>query len=149
MPNGIQFFISCSLFGLLLNGMAEAYDMAIEMPDIDFEKIMMIESSGNPKAYNKKSQARGLYQITPIVLREWNQYHPRMKFKDNDLFNKQVNTHIAKWYLTKRIPQMLKVYKLPLTIENILISYNAGISKTIKGKIPKETQEYINKYKAK
>jgi len=129
--------------------MAEAYDMAIEMPDIDFEKIMMIESSGNPKAYNKKSQARGLYQITPIVLREWNQYHPRMKFKDNDLFNKQVNTHIAKWYLTERIPQMLKAYKLPLTIENILISYNAGISKTIKGKIPKETQEYINKYKAK
>ena len=109
--------------------------------------IAIIESSNNPLAYNQKTQARGLYQITPICLKEWNNFHSSEHYTLNDLFNPQVNEKIAKWYLTKRIPQMLRYYKKPVTIENILICYNAGIKYVLKGEIPKETKEYIQKYK--
>ena len=109
--------------------------------------IAIIESSNNPLAYNPKTQARGLYQITPICLKEWNNFHPSEHYALNDLFNPQVNEKIAKWYLTKRIPQMLRYYKKPVTIENILICYNAGIKYVLKGVIPEETKEYIQKYK--
>jgi hypothetical protein len=54
--------------------------------------------------------------------------------------------------MNTRIPQMLKAYKIPDTIDNRLISYNAGI-KVCKdyhrGKIkrlPRETVNYITKY---
>jgi hypothetical protein len=55
---------------------------------------------------------------------------------------------VANWYMNKRIPQMLKHYKRKDTIENRLWCYNAGIGMLLKGIKPKETKEYINKYKA-
>lgn len=114
---------------------------------VDLSVVSKIESSNNPKAYNKNSQAIGLFQITPICLKEYNVFHPQKTFNKQDLFNPKINTIIAKWYLNKRIPQMLSYYKKPVTIENILICYNAGISFTKSYKLPKETQNYIKKYK--
>jgi len=114
--------------------------------DIDMNKIYSIESSNNEKAHNKSSNAKGLGQITPIVLKEWNNLHPKDKHSDRDLFNKDVNKKIASWYMNKRIPQMLKSMKKPDTAENRLIAYNAGIGRV--GKIlPRETANYIKKYK--
>ena len=113
---------------------------------INLEIIKQIESSGNPNAYNKKSKARGHYQITPIVTKEYNAYN-KDKVKDEDLFNPETNRKIADWYMNKRIPQMHKAYKLQDTLENRLTSYNAGIGNTRKGRIPTETQNYIKKYK--
>jgi soluble lytic murein transglycosylase-like protein len=114
---------------------------------IDLNKIKQIESSGNPLAYNPTSQARGLYQITPICLKEYNNFHTK-KYSTQDLFNPTINEKIAKWYLTKRIPQMLRYYNKPITTSNILISYNAGINYVVKGlSLPTETRNYIQKYK--
>lgn len=114
---------------------------------LNMERIKSIESSGNIFAYNKSSGARGLYQITPIVLKEYNNFH-KEKYSKQDLFKADVNEKIARWYINKRIPQMLKYYNRDLSIENILISYNAGISYVVSGKkLPKETKEYIRKYK--
>ena len=48
---------------------------------VDMDNIYRIESSHNPKAYNSGSKAKGLGQITPIVLKEWNNYHPNDKHK--------------------------------------------------------------------
>jgi len=115
--------------------------------EIDLSVISTIESSNNPYAYNPKTEARGLFQITPICLREWNNFHPNEQYSLDDLFDPQINTKIAKWYLTRRIPQMLRYYKKPVTIENILICYNAGIKYVLKGEIPEETRKYIEKYK--
>lgn len=113
---------------------------------IDMNKIFQIESSMNPKAFNAKTQARGLGQITPIVVKEWNGYNPRQKFVDEDMFNPEINKRVATWYMTQRIPQMLKYYKIPVTVENVLSAYNAGIGNVKKGVIPTETQNYIKKY---
>ena len=113
---------------------------------LNMNAIKQIESGGNPNAYNKHAQAKGLYQITPICLKEYNNYHEN-KIKDEELFNAKLNYTIANWYITKRIPQMLKHYGKRLTNRNIIISYNAGISYVVENKdLPEETENYIIKY---
>ena len=119
------------------------------MSNINMEIIKGIESSGNPLAFNKKSKARGLYQITPIVLKEWGNFNPKEVYSEQQLFDADINTRIADWYMNNRIPQMLKAYKLSDTPENRLASYNAGIGYLTKKKpLPLETQNYIKKYLA-
>jgi hypothetical protein len=135
-----QLLVAVFLITTVFCGNALASDL------INMDKIKRIESSGNALAYNKSSEARGLYQITPIVLKEYNNFH-KEKYSKQDLFNAGINEKIARWYINVRIPQMLKYYKRDLSIKNILISYNAGISYVVSGKsLPTETKEYIIKY---
>ena len=115
------------------------------MAEINYEVLSQIESSGNPKAENKLSGARGLYQITEPALKEFNTFN-KAKYTPDDLFNPMVNQTIAKWYMDKRIPEMLTYYKIPITVENQLHAYNAGISHVIRGELPDETKQYIEKY---
>ncbi len=105
-----------------------------------------IESGQNPYAYNKKSRAIGLYQITPICLLDFNQQN-KTNITSDQLYDANYNTLVASWYFENRIPSLLKHYKLPLTLDNIIWAYNAGIKSVIKGKMPLETYNYINKYK--
>lgn len=130
-------------FLLLWQGMAHAEDL------IDLRAIMKIESHGDVKAFNRHSGARGLYQVTPIVVKEWNAFHPEERFTNEDMFNAQRNYKVAEWYLNTRIPQMLRHFGKPVNVENVLISYNAGISYVVKGKeLPEETSNYLQKYEA-
>lgn len=117
----------------------------IKPTTVDMNKIYFIESSNNPKAYNKRSQAKGLGQITPIVLKEWNNFHPKAQVSDDDLFNADVNKQIAKWYMNERIPAMLKYFKKEDNARNRLIAYNAGIAR-VGQVLPKETDDYLKKY---
>ena len=115
--------------------------------DIDMSVIAQIESSGDPLAYNSGSKATGLYGITPICLKDYNQYH-KIKYALKDMFNQGKCYDAASWYLKKRIPQMLKYYELEVTIDHILICYDFGIGHLVNGdKIPKETKDYLMKYK--
>lgn len=137
------------VFSLLLSliVLCLAHAQIIQPADIDMHKIMMIESSGNPMAHNKRDDSRGLYQITPICLKEWNNFHPNNIYTMNDLWNPLVNREIAEWYLTNRIPQMIRYYKKPMTTENIIIAYNAGISYVVHGgELPSVTKQYLKKY---
>ena len=111
--------------------------------EVDMSIIAQIESGGNPYAYNPKSGAVGLYQITPICLEEY--YLDGLTMAD--MYNPQLSLKVANWYMNRRIPKMLKYYNIPDTIENRLFAYNAGIGKVIKGIKPKETINYIKKYK--
>jgi len=119
------------------------------MSDINMKIIESIESGGNPNAINKKSGAMGLFQIMPNgALAEWNNFNPKEQYSDRDLFNPEVSTKIASWYMNKRIPSMLKTYKIPDTIDNRLIAYNFGIGNLKSGKpLPSETINYLKKYK--
>jgi hypothetical protein len=117
---------------------------------IDMQKIAMIESSNNPLAWNKKDDSRGLYQITPIVLKEWNNFHPSKIHTAIGLWDPEICFEIADWYMNKRIPQMLKYFKIADTVENRLIAYNAGIKTLVeKRPIPKITLLYLEKYNRK
>jgi len=115
--------------------------------EIDMNTIATIESNNNPSAHNKVEDGRGLYQINPICLKEWNNFHQDNKYSKEQLFNSIINAKIAKWYMNIRIPQMIKYYGMPDTIKNRLIAWNAGISyiKNVKD-IPLSTKEYIKKY---
>jgi soluble lytic murein transglycosylase-like protein len=115
--------------------------------EIDLDIIARIESNNNPNAYNSTSGAVGMYQITRICLEDYTNYH-KTKYLLNEMFDPIKAKIVANWYMNKRIPQMLKHYKRKDTIENRLWCYNAGIGMLLKGIKPKETKEYINKYKA-
>ena len=113
---------------------------------VDMNIIRKIESNGNARAWNKKEDGRGLYQINPICLKEWNNYHPKEQYTADDLWNANINTKIAKWYLEVRIPQMLRYYGLEVNTRNIIIAYNAGIKAVIEGYVPTTTKKYLEKY---
>jgi soluble lytic murein transglycosylase-like protein len=114
---------------------------------ININRIITIESHGNDKAYNKGSGARGLCQITPICLKEWNNFHKSEQYTLNDLWNAEINKKIAIWYLEVRIPQMLRHFGIEVNTRNILICYNAGIDYLVRNrKLKQETVDYIKKY---
>jgi len=122
------------------------------MANIDY--IIKNESDGDPFAYNKGSGARGLMQITRIGLNDWNNYHPKEKYKPDDLWEPEINVKIGTWMMNERGPQLLKAYRFEDTTTNRLINYNHGIGNMQKwrkkgggfDRLPDETQGYINKY---
>jgi hypothetical protein len=136
--------------------------------DVDMMKIITIESGGNPHAFNKRTHAIGLCQITPICLREYNHRDRRLSYIDDegnkcwcviypdewfthnydigDLYNPNTNLLIGTWYMNERIPKLLKHYHIEDTIENRLRAYNSGIGTLVKGRYPQETRDYVKKY---
>lgn len=113
---------------------------------INLDIIAKIESGNNSRAYNRFTQATGTYQITPICLKDYNAMN-KTRLSLQDMFKPLQCRTVAEWYLNIRIPQLLRHYKKQVTINNVLISYNAGISYVINGKpLPKETINYIAKY---
>jgi soluble lytic murein transglycosylase-like protein len=128
-------FILYTIFvSLSLNGFAL---------DINMKAIEWIESRGNPKAYNKKSGAIGLYQIKKICLDDYNQLH-QVKYKREDLYNPLINKKIAKWYLYERIPQLLRYYNCPVTLESVILSYRWGTKNFKDGNYPHK--KYLRAY---
>jgi len=111
---------------------------------VSIQKIIQIESSGNPKAFNKHSKARGLMQITPICLKHYNYRHDT-NIKEEDLFDPKINITVGSWYL----------YWLGLcfdTDDKVLVGYNWGYRYALEwngdvNKLPKETRNYLKKYK--
>jgi len=110
--------------------------------------IKVIESNGNTKSVSFKD-AKGIMQITNICLNDYNNIN-KTHYNENDLFIKDINIKIADWYLSERIPSLLKEHNIKVNVMNILICYNAGILECIKFQNTKhlnlETQNYINKY---
>ena len=119
--------------------------LALTILTVNVNAVTYIESKNNPQAYAIKENARGLGQIRPIVLQEYNKYN-KTTVRPCDLFLGAINLKICDWYLNKRIPAMLRAYRLADTIENRLICYNAGIGKLRSGAIPSRTIAYIKEY---
>lgn len=120
---------------------------------IHLDRIIQMESSGDPKAFKENEKARGLFQIRECVLQEFNHYgHPGLpnEVQPNDLFDAEINLVVASWYLSHRIPMMLLHYKRPITLENIIISWNAGIKYTsirMKRRLSSGAKKYFKKYR--
>jgi len=117
---------------------------------VDLDIIAQIESSNNPQAvsFRGAKYGRGLHQISEICLKEYNNYNGT-RYIPEDLFDVDINTSIADWYLNKRIPTMLVHYGIEVRLEAILWAYNAGIGRVVEGFMPEETKKYIKKYKGK
>lgn len=146
-----------TIFFLLIAGCAYS-------AEVDLEIIKQIESGGNPHAYNERSGATGLYQLTPICVKDFAQDLCRGLVKEirsdcvddfpklNNIFNPTLNEHIASWYMNTRIPHLLKNYGIEDTLDHRLAAYNWGAKKLrdhLRGeiKMPKETKNYIRDYR--
>ncbi len=114
--------------------------------EVDIAIISTIESSNNPKAHNNISGSTGLCQITQSALSEFN-HHFHKNYSLISMYDGRTNLLVADWYINNRIPVMLKYYGIPQTIENRIWAYNAGIGNVVKNIMPKETKNYIKKYK--
>lgn len=114
--------------------------------EVNLDIISQIESNGNPLAYNKRTGASGEFQIMPCVVEEYNARHKASRIAFKAVFNPVVARTVANWYLSVRIPQMLRYYGLPNTLENRLRAYNSGIGTLVKGRYPQETRDYVKKY---
>lgn len=112
---------------------------------IDLDIIKLIESSNNKYAYNRLTKATGLYQITPICLKDFNNLKGK-DYKLKDMYNNEKSKEVCTWYITNRIPQLLMHYGHEVTLENVLYAYNNG-AKNIGIKNRKETINYVKKYK--
>lgn len=149
LPEMVQRYCAAAIIVLALS-MASP---ALAEMRIDLNAIKVIESSNNPLAYNAKTRCYGLYQISEICLKEYNERH-KSAYKPKHLFNPLLNKMIAAWYF-KRIEQMLIFYKIPVTIPTVLACYNWGIGNVARWhengaqfkNLPKMTQIYIGKYK--
>lgn len=115
---------------------------------INMDAIRLIESAGCDTAVNPKSGATGAYQITKICLEDYNRKH-KVRYSIDDLKKYEINHRVASWYLNTRIPELLKAFSITISIETILVAYNAGITycKNSMRALPPETVKYIEKYK--
>jgi soluble lytic murein transglycosylase-like protein len=113
--------------------------------DVDMDRIYQIESSGDPNAVNNVTGARGLGQIMPGALKEYNHYN-KANIQPDQLFVPQINHQISVWYMNRRIPQMLNHYGVPDTEVNRVAAYHAGAHNVARGRIGPATQDYITKY---
>ena len=135
--------------------------MVLQLPytccagEVNIPAIIQIESSGNPLAWNKSEDARGLMQIRAITLREWNNFHPDEQYTAKDLFVAETSVLIGSWYINIRVPDMLSIGGFPDTIENRLLCYNRGYSNfkkwyragQNKDELPKKAKRYLVKYR--
>ena len=116
------------------------WKIPISLGKVNHLVIAEIESSNNPKAFNARSGARGLFQITPICLKHFNNVHGS-SYASEDLFQPLINKRIAVWYigwLEKRCS----------SDREVLISYNRGFKYRKDSWQPKETRNYLLRYQA-
>lgn len=124
---------------------------------LDINAIENIESTGNPRAINKRSGASGAMQIQnkrvwDSIVADMGQNYDWIKHRLNRGANRAVGNH----YVNVMIPKYLSIYKIPDTIETRLAAYNWGIGNLKKAYranpkewqklLPLETKNYIDKY---
>ncbi len=129
-----------------VGGNAEAEEF-----NIDRDRLEQIESSGRADAVSNKG-AVGIRQITQPALTDYNNAHKDRQYTMEDMKDVSKNREVSDWYLDTRIPQMLKSKGVPVTEDNVLRAYNGGaerLSRSLKSgkRLPKETRDYVTKYK--
>jgi hypothetical protein len=113
---------------IAIGGCAPAYASTIDM-----DAIAEIESGGDPGAVGAAGEI-GLYQISPIVLKHFEQTHPGFmleiwpseKIKTADLFNPRLNRIIADWYF-EWLESTLQIHGIAPTERHLIIAYNWGL----------------------
>ncbi len=117
------------------------------VPQINLAHIAQIESSNRPWVINKKEQAFGAYQIRSAVLKDYNKAH-QTNYTLHQMLDIHIATEVAYWHFQKRIPQLLRYIKRPVTKEAMLRVWNSGIGAVAKDRMPRITADYIAKYHA-
>lgn len=99
-----------------------------EEPFISKEFLMRViwtESEYKIDARNSKSGARGLMQITPIALKEYNRFNsPRLTF--DDMWDPELNVIVGTWLLEYYVERLTYLNGVEPTYQQLYVAYNAG-----------------------
>ncbi len=69
-----------------------------------------VESSNNPKSYNKKENAIGIYQIRLLYFKDSKQFNKNLsKYNHSDCFNEGISKLVVLSYFGRYEPKALKV----------------------------------------
>ncbi len=119
--------------------------IAISEASIDEQAVIMIESSGRPDAVSflGEQYGKGLYQISELARRDYNQYHHSAPILSCELLKPSKGRLIYLWLVEERIPQLLGHYGIEVTDEAVLQAYNLGAFAYAQGK---RNGKYIEKY---
>ena len=93
----------------------------------------------NPHAYNKRCDARGCLQITPVCLKEYNNWH-EVKYTMDDMWNVAINYEVGCWYLARIRDHYFKNLS-NWNYEDVYIAFNVGPSS-----FKAYRQDYYNGY---
>lgn len=107
------------------------------MYGFDYKTILALicqESHFKSKA-KSKADARGLMQVTPIALRDYNSRNGT-SYKESDLYDDEINVKIGCWTLNRQ-----KRYIGSENISECIIAYNSGAKNFKKNK-----SDYLAKY---
>lgn len=143
----------CATVWLVGASLAHAGDnSATDHNRVNISLIAQIESSGNPQAHNVREDARGLCQIRPGVLHDYNRAH-KTTYRMSALWEEDVNRYVCDWYINAKIPMMLSQYGLSDNVKNRILAYNWGIRNVRKYygrqlRVPDSTRRYLVKYNA-
>lgn len=115
-----------------------------------FSALIRVESSNRPRAYQRRTGARGLTQIRRIAWRDLKRRYPakykHLKYK-KDIFRPKIARQAGMDYL-EVLRYYLEKEKIPVTLDNLLAAYNWGIrnlSRLGLRRAPLETRNYIRK----
>lgn len=133
-----------SFFCLITSTPYVAYS-APTVPDVDLRIIAQIETGGHSNPSHAKGDdgmSLGRLQVSRGMLRDFNAIN-QTHIKDSALFNEATNAHVAIWFLTTRIPQVLESKRIPVSKDSIILAYNGGFHRTPS----KKARNYLKKYK--
>lgn len=98
------------------------------------DSLIWRESKGDPKAISSVG-ARGLGQIMPSVLTDYNKTH-KTNYTSDDLFDPTINRNITIWHFTNNLPMQLANKGMAPTLEALLGAYNVGAKGLVRGDKP-------------
>ena len=122
---------------------------------VDVNALAQIESGNNPNAVGK----HGEHGCCQIMEETWNECVGRMDRDDvmweKYSFDPEANKSVASYYVNARIPQMLRHFRIPDTLDARLACYNWGIGKVRRlwvrdhnlDRLPVDVKEYISRYR--
>ena len=93
----------------------------------------------NHRAHNKRCDARGCLQITPVCLKEYNDWH-EVKYTMDDMWNIAINYEVGCWYLAHIRDHYFKNLS-NLEWKDVYIAFNVGPSS-----FKAYRQDYYNGY---
>lgn len=74
----------------------------VNLNDRFFKALGAVESSNNPKAYNKKEDAIGIFQIRPAYFKDAVEFDKNLsKYKHSDCYSPEISKLIVKSYMAR------------------------------------------------
>jgi hypothetical protein len=104
---------------IVFDYLATKYCNLYGLPDYIPYLFAFLESDFSASAMSHK-EAFGLFQVTPICLEEYNNFH-LVKFAHEDLSDMEISFEVAMWYINRLIVH----YQVPLEDSNPYLLYTA------------------------